>query len=1030
MENPNYKKLIKVLEEVFQLNQADLDFGIYRIMNYKREEILKFLHEDLIPQVKEILSDNLSGDKTDVQKELDEAIKAAQGLGMNPDDSPKVQQLRQQLTGAADIEAEENAVFAQLANFFKRYYEGGDFISLRRYKEGVYAIPYEGEEVKLHWANHDQYYIKTSEYFKNYAFKLSEGKSVRFLLADASTEQNNNKTGTGKERRFALHESEPIKVNGDELQLFFTYAPTDKKLKQDALLKTAFEQLKTQIPAEFQEVLVSNAQSKTDKQKNRTVLEKHLRDYTARNTFDYFIHKNLGKFLRQELDFFIKNEVLFLDDINTRDTNDFVRQLSQVRALKSIGLKIIAFLEQLENFQKKLWLKKKFVVETQYCITLDRVPKELYPEIITNQAQIEEWKNLFHIQDIKKEDKSSKELFENNQVVAYSDSMTIDFLNSNPFLVLDTQFFSEDFKCKVVASMENMDEHLDGILVNSENFQALNLLSSRYQNKIKCIYIDPPYNTSASEIIYKNNYKNSSWISLLNDRLKMSKGLLNQSGILCCTIDDYEHKNLGLLMEQIFEELAGTVAIRIKPSGRPIPNGFAISHEYALFARKNSETTISRLSRNERQLARYREQDEEGRFFWEMLRKAGSNSTSKDRPTMHFPLYMLSSGVLRLPNMTYNPKTEVYEDVEPLKKNEIEILPIKDNGLKGCWYFGFEKMAVHVSKLKAVKQDDGKYFVYYRRRPNEGVQPTSVWIDAKYSATEHGTALIKKMFKTHEIFSYPKSIYAVQDSLKVSGLNKQSYVLDYFAGSGTTGHAVINFNREDNGKRKYILVEMGKYFNSVTKPRIQKVIYSENWKDGKPIDRKGSSHCFKYIRLESYEDTLNNLALNKAADTQNLALQENRDFREGYMLNYLLDTAVKDSLLNVSDFEDPFNYYLNITRQNEMTPTKVDMVETFNYLIGLVVERMDTIRGFRVVEGKSLQEEQILIIWRNTKEQDNKALNSFFKKMGYSTRDQEFHRIYVNGDNNLENLRTEEDRWKVVMIEEEFMRRMFEVEDV
>src|SRR5690606_2592083 len=107
----------------------------------------------------------------------------------------------------------------------------------------------------------------------------------------------------------------------------------------------------------------------------RTLLEKHLNDYTARNSFDYFIHKDLGGFLRRELDFYIKNEVLYIDDINTDNEIAFSTQLAKIRALKEVAEKIIAFLEQLENFQKKLWLKKKFVVKSDYCITLDRIPE-------------------------------------------------------------------------------------------------------------------------------------------------------------------------------------------------------------------------------------------------------------------------------------------------------------------------------------------------------------------------------------------------------------------------------------------------------------------------------------------------------------------------------------------------------------------------------------------------------------------------------------------------------------------------------
>jgi adenine-specific DNA-methyltransferase len=257
--------------------------------------------------------------------------------------------------------------------------------------------------------------------------------------------------------------------------------------------------------------------------------------------------------------------------------------------------------------------------------------------------------------------------------------------------------------------------------------------------------------------------------------------------------------------------------------------------------------------------------------------------------------------------------------------------------------------------------------------------------------------------------------------------SEKSIYLDFFGGSGTTGHAVINLNREDFGKRKFILVEMGTYFDTVTKPRIQKVVYSKDWKDGKPISREGISHCFKYMRLESYEDTLNNLALMKTK-TQELALDMNPTFKEGYLLNYMLNVETQDSLLNLEWFVNPFNCYLNITKNNELQPTKVDLVETFNYLIGLVVENYAVPKeGYVVVTGKNLAGESILVVWRDCTQHSSIALNQFLEKSKYNPLDSEYDRIYVNGDNNVENLKTGDERWKVVLIEEEFGKRMFEM---
>ena len=974
------QKFRDILAEILQLDQAELDFGIYRIMNQKRKDIEAFLNNRLVPEVTKIL--------------------------------------KTQTAAGTDISAMENEVFSHLAKFFSRYYEGGDFISKRRYKDDAYAIPYSGEEVKLYWANADQYYIKTSEYFKNYSFVLpTSRRKVHFVLRDADTEQNNNKAANNMERRFQLCEEDCIAEEDGELNIFFTYELMPKTIKQDALIKDAEAKIISLSEkgkyADFAELI--NEKVPTEKNKERTLLMKHLQDYTAKNNFDYFIHKDLGGFLCRELDFYIKNEVMFLDDL---DATHIMEHLAQVKAIKLVGEKIITFLAQLEDFQKKLWLKKKFVVGCDYCITLDRIPRTLYSEIIANDAQRQEWVRLFAIDEIKGD----------MMTEGYSEPLTEKFLEDNPFLVLDTKFFSAEFKHKLVGSMEKVDEECNGLLINSENFQALELLQEKCSERVQNIYADPPYNTSASEIMYKNSYKHSSWLSLLEDRIRLGKKLLLDSGIQCTTIDDVEQSRLSLLLQDTFAELPETVTIRIKPSGRPIPNGFAISHEYALFSKKNLGTSIARLTHSEEQAARYREKDDKGRFLWELLRKAGSNSFRENRPTMYYPLFVnTNSLIVRLPKMRYEERTsEFVLEEQPLADEQI-VFPIKDDGKEGRWYYGVERAVNEQHELKAVRNNRSSFDIYRRRRPNEGVQPTTSWIDSKYSATEHGTDLLKRLFGQQEKFSYPKSVYAVEDCLRVSGMQSKSIALDYFAGSGTTGHAVINLNREDNGNRKYILCEMAEYFNSVTKPRIEKVIYSEDWKDGKPVSRKGISQCFKYIRLEQYEDTLNNLQpKNQRLDFDN----ENGkgDFEETYFLRYMLDTETKGDLFNLEWFKNPFAMSIKTTKDNELVDTHVDMVETFNYLIGLNVETLRYPKdGYCVVEGTThIGNERTLVIWRNCNKVSNEDLNEFFRKQAYSTTDSEFDKIYVNGDNTLPNIKTDEEHWKVVLIEEEFKKRMFE----
>ena len=1015
-----YDSFIKKLQEIFMMDHAELDFGIYRIMNQKRTEINKFLEHDLLPQVQKELYGASAGYTASIRARMMEIEQQAASFGASADSNPEYQQLKAKLETSSDTTALQNEVFSHLVTFFSRYYDNGDFISKRRYKDNTYAIPYNGEEVKLYWANADQYYIKSSEYFRDYSFVLpTSRRKVHFVLKDASTEQNNNKTANNMERRFALYkpetEGEPFyEVNGDELNIFFTYELMPKGTKQNDQMAEAFKSIKNVVPMEFSELL--SVKSPTDKNANRTLLEKHLTDYTAKNSFDYFIHKDLGGFLRRELDFYIKNEVMLLDDL---DVQHIKSQLNIIKAIKLVGEKIIRLLAQLEDFQKKLWLKKKFVVQSDYCITLDRVPRELYPEILANDRQCEEWVRLFAIDEIKGDLVTE----------AYSVPLTMEFLEQNPFLVLDTAFFSKQFKHKLVACMENIDRDCNGLLINSENFQALELLQEKYKKGIPCVYIDPPYNTSSSEILYKNSYKHSSWLSLLCDRVKLGLSLMTKDAIQCTAIDDVESYRLRLILENIFGGETAVVGLRTNPHGRLGTNGFSLTHEYALFSRKNEDVPVGLLQRSDKQNARYKERDEKGSFLWFPLQKTGSNTLRKNRPTMFYPIYInQETEKMRIPDMQYSEAKQEFIINDSLKDKEIEILPIKEDGSDGCWYFGVERALKEVDDFKAEFRD-GVYTIYVKYRATEGLSPFSFWDDAKYSATEHGTNMIKNIFGNVEVFSYPKSLYAVEDCLRVLKAQKDECVIDYFAGSGTTGHAVISLNRQDKGNRKYILVEVNNYFDSATRTRIEKVIYSPDWKDGKPISRQGISQCFKYMRLEQYEDTLNNLKIKEQQTTAQF--DEDSRFNESYMLEYMLDVETRDSLLNLKMFENPFAMTLKTTKDNELVETEVDMVETFNYLIGLNVETEDWYRdeNICVVQGHTHRDNlHTLVIWRNCKKIDNEQLNQFFDRMDFRTRDSEFDLIYVNGDNLLPNLRRDEDNWKVVLIEEEFTKRMFETE--
>lgn len=1044
-----YDDLVRKLKEIFQIDRPELDFGVYRILNARVGEINDYLENGLKAKVAESLAASGAGNLEALQKELKDKETQYRADGMNPETVPKVKELRQKIADLGSGGAEhENAVFTHLLTFFSRYYDKGDFISQRRYKGDTYAIPYAGEEVVLHWANKDQYYTKSGENFSNYGFKLDDGRSVKFRLVAADTAKDNRKDND-KERLFVLidrhtrtlldengdeYEQEylPIEEVGNELVIRFDYKAMPKGSKQDVLVSKAVDAILADPVVQARWLDLSRREP-TEKNPQRTLLEKCLTSYTMKNSADYFIHKDLGGFLRRELDFYIKNEVMHLDDVQSAEKfSDIEKSLRLIQTLRAIALDLIKFLAQLEDFQKKLWLKKKFVVSTHYCITLDRIPETLYPVIAANVKQWEQWEKLGML-DGKKSD-----LF--SQAVHRS----IDYLKEHQFLMVDASLFDSSFKYSLLGVIENLDESLDGLLVHGDNFQALNLMQERFQGQITSIYIDPPYNTDAGPINYKNGFRSSSWVSMMDSRLEISRGFLNDDGILCATIDDYQVNELAHLLDATFGKPSrlGTSVIRNNPSGRSTVRGLSVCHEYAFFYQKNETGNLKRLPRTEKQLERFSKEDGI-HVDWRNFRKDGGEVTHRAaRPKQFYPIFVdVSAKSIRIPEMSWNKEAKSWDVLSEAHDNEVSVYPIDEKGRERVWSLNHISAIQNLHDLEVRVNKDGEPQIHRKHLPSDGVLPRSWWDKNTYAAREYGSSTLSNMFGESAVFSFAKSPYAVQDSIWISGLAEpEGYALDYFGGSGTTGHAVINLNREDRGQRKYILIEQGDYFDTVTIPRIQKVVFSADWKDGKAISPEtGISHSFKVIKLESYEDTLNNLHLTRSQSQQNLLDSMPSEAKEDYLLRYMLDVESRGSLLSVDKFKKPFDCKLKVTVDSAgaYEERTIDLVETFNYLIGLRVKHVDMQidRGFVAVTGVLPSAEKALVLWRDVEKLSYDELNRLCDKLAINPADSEFDVVYINGDHNIPAVFTSTEAeggitktLKIRQIEPEFMSRMFNTE--
>lgn len=1017
MANNYYEEFIAKLQEIFMMDHAELDFGIYRIMNQKRDDIQDFLENRLLKQV----GSSLDVDEKELerlQKRQKEILEMAGGdISVLPPTIPLRKEYdanEEQLHKMGNPEELRNEVFSHLVTFFSRYYEGGDFLSKRRYKADTYAIPYNGEEVKLHWANSDQYYIKTSEYFRDYTFELPEShRKVHFVLKDASTEQNNNKSDKGKERRFALYEPEEgaeekvlEMVDNGDLNIYFIYELMPKATKQDDLKAAALEEIAALLPADFQELITTLAP--LPKKPERTLLEKHLTDYMAKNSFDYFIHKDLGGFLSRELDFYLKNEVINIDDL---DEINIQKRLGVAKAIKNVGQKIIQMLAQLENFQKKLWLKKKFVVQSDYCITLDRVPESLYQDIINNEAQCKEWVRLFAIDEIKGD--LMKE--------GYSETLTIEFLKQNPYLVLDTAFFDAKFKHLLAESIDNIDEQTNGLLINSENFQALQLLREKYANEAKCVYIDPPYNTGDDDFAYKDSLKESSWLTFMHNRIEQTTQYYKEGGTFAASIDINEVDHLTELMDMLVgkeNRKANITVRRASLTGAKVINPGPVNiSENVLFYNNGKAKWEPKNA--------YREKGYDSRYGSMII-----------NPDDHYEKWQFSTVLDEFAKFKGVAKSKLKKELGDKYTDELLDFVVKNAGsiiqLATLDENSVGSKAVeikHISmqspdKIFHIKREDandyyivkGKVILFYKDRlkwMGDGLVPveqiSDIWDDVLPNDLHNeGGVELKKGKKPEKLIN----------RIFEASTNEGDLILDYFAGSATSGAVAIK------SKRRFINIEANEYFDDIPLRRLKNTLHGDKSGVSSLYVWKGGG-CFKYIRLEQYEDTLNNLKLKK----QELEFED--EFKDGYMLNYLLDTEARESLLDMKMFVNPFNVELKTTRNNELVPTKVDMVDTFNYLIGLNVEKERWLKddNICVVLGETHREHQkTMAIWRNQEKVDNAMLLECFEKQELRDLAKDVDIIYVNGENTLQSKIHDDENWQVLLTDEEFLNRMFEEE--
>lgn len=975
-------RFVELVTELFQLDEAEaLDFGLYRVIRRHNREVHAFLGEivadkesrslkggrlaELLDAAFEPLGHEAQADDKFRLKELEQQLGLKPGMTQDRREAalaqaegfPAIKGLVAEYRSRTETRASQKTVHQdraevlnRLYQFFSRHYQDGDFIVERRYgKGGARYVKSTGEDTEFHWATEDMYYIKSGDIFTDFPVRLANGQQILFTVDPDSLQATRSAL---KPNDKAHYELDAATRDGEVIKARLKYLKGAQTEKQKDEIVTAVQKAGAGGTAE-----------------NGADIRRWLNRFMARNQSDFFIHKRLKEALSEDLDIFLKTEVLDIDQLlaGSNQQTDLQmdlpwRAMKVARIVREIGGHIIDFLAALEDFQKALWEKKKLVLETRYVITLDRLERHAPAWLAQNidtivKKQRPEWKEL-GLGDYAKASACIRKT-EGDLATAATEQYLP--------LSVDTRNFDAAFKwsmLEAVTAATPLDDALDGVAIQSDNWQALSVLQEKYRQRIQALYADPPYNTDAGPIDYKNGYRKGSWAALIYDRFTLSRNLLRLDGIACATIDDYQQRELHTIMEMIFgvENRVGTVAIRANPRGRPTKTGLAVAHEYAIFFRNDPSSVLEKIERTAKQQERYKESDEQGVFEWMNFRRQGSNSDRSARWRLYYPIF-LSETLLRIPKISWDESQKEWLLLEKPKKGEAVVFPIDEEGNQKTWRWKHDEVTANSDEFQVKDDRSGRRWVYFKYRPNQkGVQATTVWSEARHSATEYGTAIVKKLFGKNA-FSYPKSFLAVQDCLKVAGLrDDEGWCIDIFAGSGTTAHAVIAMNADDGGQRKFLIVETNKYFESVTLNRVKKVAASLEWEGGAAQALTGPGAFVRVQSLEQYDDTLESLdAEISEGDSGELLFQD-----AAFALRYRLDRTSRALYCGVDRFSSPFGYQLKrAVGGGEAQSCEVDLVESVPYLLGMDVSRLYRETQGVVILGSNRRGQSVAVFFRD-----------------------------------------------------------------
>ncbi len=720
-------------------------------------------------------------------------------------------------------------LFDKLYTFFSRYFcESGSiyFRHLPAFSKIYERVYSSDEDVALSWKTHMLYYVKSDILVRSMPVRLEDKQNPahrRLFYFDASQVEHKR----NNERREFVFEFAKVERSpeGNVVHLSVSYSQKGRKTKLETIIRKARN-------APGAKVMLSEDD-----------LQDAFRVFKRQTEADFFINKDARGFLREQFDLWLY-QYMFQDETIFEQ-----KRLDQLQAIQLTAYDIIDFIAQFEDELRRTWEKPKFVRNVNYVVTLDKLPPGLLDKIVRHKgaaAQVEEWQSL----ELVDEQFSIAELNKGDGELDLESNGPVN--RACRFLPLDTKHFKE-LEMEILGALGDLDEALDGELVHSENWQALNTLQKRYRGRVKCIHVDPPYNTKTSGFLYRNQYKHSSWLTMMENRVNIALELLAEDGSFLCHIDENEYERLQLLMENTGLLNPGTV-IWDKKNPMMGARGISTRHEYILWRTRHEGAFYLKNTNVQAMLAKSKELIKKhggvnGNVRKEFSRWVEGNVdlTGGERAYRFLDdKGQVYRGVAMVwPNPNPAPDKFFVPLIHPLTRKPC---PVPQRG----WSQSPERMKSLLEKGEILFGKDET------TQPQRKIYLTGESRRPVSTVIENGKRGKKEIDNLGLDFSYchPTSLY--EELINASSINGDGVALDYFAGSGTTGHAIINLNKDDGGNRKYVLVEMGDYFHTVLLPRLKKIVYSKDWKDRKPVSHEGSSHFLKYYTLEQYEETLRN----------------------------------------------------------------------------------------------------------------------------------------------------------------------------